>query len=63
MFSPEDVTFLNSVGCSAQELFDFVDDHLDWGEPDVETVLAVQEIRRDYLEQVWRENVQAILSL
>ena len=52
MFSPEEVTFLHSIGCSAQELFDFVDDHLDWGEPDIETVLAVQEIRKDYLVQV-----------
>jgi hypothetical protein len=45
MFSPEDVAFLASIGCTAQELFDFVDDCLDYGDFDYETVLAVTEIR------------------
>jgi hypothetical protein len=52
MFEPQDLAFLASIGCSAQELFDFIDDLLDWGEPDVETALAVQAIRRDYFIRV-----------
>jgi hypothetical protein len=52
MFSPEDVEFLRSIGCSAQELFDFVDDYLCDGEPDLEEVIAVQAIRRDYFLNV-----------
>lgn len=48
MFSTEDVKFLASIGCTAQELFDFVDDAERDGEPDFATVLAVQAIRRDY---------------
>lgn len=46
--APIDHPFLASIGCSAQELFDFVEDRLAVGEPDFETVLAVQAIRRDY---------------
>lgn len=46
--TPADHAFLASIGCTAQELFDFVDDGLALGEPDFETVLAVQAIRREY---------------
>jgi hypothetical protein len=52
MFSAEDVQFLATIGCTAQELFDFVDDSLGWGELDYETVLAVTEIRRRYFLEV-----------
>ena len=52
MFSVEDVEYLHSIGCSAQELFDFVDDYLSDGEPDLEEVIAVQAIRRDYFLNV-----------
>ncbi len=48
MFGADDVAFLAGIGCTAQELFDFVDDGLGDGEPDFATVLAVQAIRRDY---------------
>lgn len=52
MFSSEDSAFLASIGCTTQELFDFVDDLLDWGEPDLATVVEVQAIRRDYFQQI-----------
>ena len=52
MFSPEDVAFLAGIGCSTQELFDFVDDSLGYGDLDFETVLAVTEIRRRYFLEV-----------
>ncbi|MDA1276173.1 MAG: DUF5069 domain-containing protein [Verrucomicrobia bacterium] len=48
MFSAEDASFLKTIGCTAQELFDFVDDGQSCGEPDFESVLAVQAIRREY---------------
>lgn len=48
MFNAADIEFLASIGCSAQELFDFVDDFLVYGEPDAATALAVQRLRRDY---------------
>jgi hypothetical protein len=52
MFPPADVAFLASIGCTAQELFDFVDDSLNDGDLDYETTLAVTEIRRDYFLNV-----------
>lgn len=48
MFEPADVAFLATIGCSTQELFDFVDDSLDYDDVDFETVLAVTVIRREY---------------
>jgi hypothetical protein len=52
MFEPADVEFLASIGCTAQELFDFIDDSLDWDDLDYETVLAVTAIRRAYFLEV-----------
>ncbi len=52
MFSAADAAFLKSIGCSAQELFDFVDDSLGYGDFDFQTVLEVQRIRRDYFMDV-----------
>ena len=48
MFEARDVAFLASIGCTPQELFDFVDDALDYGDFDFEIVLAVTAIRREY---------------
>ena len=52
MFDLEDVKFLNSIGCTAQELFDFVDDLQRYGEPDYQTALEVAALRRDYFLNV-----------
>ena len=53
LFSEGDLAFLRSIGCNAQEMFDFIDDLARYGEPAFETVLLVQAVRRDYflLEQ------------
>ena len=45
---PADTAFLRESGCSVQELYDFIEDASDGGEPDFETVLEVQGIRRDW---------------
>lgn len=52
MFGPADTAFLATIGCSAQELFDFVDDGLNDGEPAFETVLLITAVRRDYFLRV-----------
>lgn len=54
MFEPKDVAFLACIGCTAQELFDFVDDSLRYDDLDFETVLAVSAIRREYFLNVMR---------
>jgi len=52
MFSVEDAAFLARIGCTTQELFDFVDDCLGDGDFDYDTVLAVTEIRYRYFVEV-----------
>ncbi|NBR86488.1 MAG: DUF5069 domain-containing protein [Proteobacteria bacterium] len=53
MFNAADRDFLAGIGCSTQELFDFVDDSLRYnGDPDYATSLAVTAIRRDYFLNV-----------
>ena len=51
MFSDDEENFLRSIGATPQEIFDFVEDWCDDGEPDPETVLAITSIRRDYFYQ------------
>ena len=48
MFEPADAAFLASIGCTAQELFDFVDDLATYGEPGVEETLRVTALRREH---------------
>ena len=48
-FNETERTFLASVGLTAHELFDFVDDHVRYdGDPDWEMTLLVNAVRRDY---------------
>ncbi|MXX11654.1 MAG: DUF5069 domain-containing protein [Nitrospira sp. SB0677_bin_15] len=44
----EALAFLDSIGTSAQELYDFVEDWVEDGEPDFETVAAITNVRRAY---------------
>ncbi|MFN0067826.1 MAG: DUF5069 domain-containing protein [Limisphaerales bacterium] len=52
MFDARDAAFLEGIGCTAQEMFDFVDDYLGYGEPGVDEALEIQALRRDYLVRV-----------
>lgn len=54
MFGREDAAFLATIGCTTQELFDFVDDELNYGDFDYATTLAVTAIRRDYFLNVMK---------
>jgi hypothetical protein len=48
MFSNEEKDFLRSIGATPQEIYDFVEDWCDDGEPDPDMVVAITQIRRDY---------------
>lgn len=48
MFTEKEEDFLRSLGATTQEVFDFAEDWCNDGEPDLETVLALTRIRRDY---------------
>ncbi len=52
MFSTRDQAFLGTLGCTAHELYDFVEDFCEDGDPDVSTVLAITGIRRRYFLEV-----------
>jgi len=52
MFDDADAAFLATLGCTRQELFDFVDDAQRYGEPDYPTALSVASLRRDYYLKV-----------
>ena len=54
MFEDADSAFLATIGCTTQELFDFVDDELRYGDFDFATTLAVTSIRRDYFLNVMK---------
>lgn len=54
LFPPTDVDFLATIGCSAQELFDFVEDYVRRGAPDYETALLITAERRDYFLNMQR---------
>ena len=48
LFSPKQKAFLATLGASAQEIFDFVEDHAGGGEPSFEVALLVTAVRREY---------------
>ena len=47
-YSDEDLAFLSSIGYKPRELFDFIEDLGDSGEPTRSTALLVAAVRRDY---------------
>lgn len=47
-YSEDDIEFLASIGYKPRELFDFVEDLGDAGEPTESTALLVASVRRDY---------------
>ena len=48
LFGDDEKAFLAAIGCTSQELFDFVEDFARWGEPSFEQILLVTAARRDY---------------
>ncbi|NNC89898.1 MAG: DUF5069 domain-containing protein [Akkermansiaceae bacterium] len=54
-YRPADLEFLRSIGYKPRELFDFVEDLADEGEPAESTALLVAAVRRDYFQVVQDE--------
>jgi hypothetical protein len=50
MFKKDEVTFLESIGCSALEMFDFCDDYVRWGDVVYEHVEELQSVRLDHFQ-------------
>ena len=47
-FSPEDKAWLAANGLTAQHLYDYAEDHNNYGEPGPDNALAIELVRRDY---------------
>ena len=52
IFETDDVDFLASLGCTRQELFDFVEDSINWGDVEYDQVEGVTALRRDHFVNV-----------
>ena len=48
MFEGEEPDFLESIGCSTQEMFDFCDDYVRWGDVIYEQVEELQAVRYEH---------------
>ena len=57
-YEPDDITFLQSIGCKPREMFDFVEDLVDEGTPSESTALLVTAVRRDYFLTVQKGDSQ-----
>ena len=53
-FDADEAAFLASIGHSAQEVYDFAEDRVNYGEPDCETFLLVAALRRHYFLNVMK---------
>lgn len=47
-FTAEEAAFLAANGITAQHLYDYAEDHHNYGEPGYDRALAIELIRRDY---------------
>lgn len=48
LLDADNVAFLKSIGGRAQDMFDYAEDAANHGEPDLETALMIEAVRRDY---------------
>jgi len=52
LFTDDEKKLLDFIGYTPQEMYDFAEDAVNYGEPDYETAVAIAEVRRDYFLQV-----------
>jgi len=50
MFETKDIKFLESIGCSTLEMFDFCDDYVRWGDVIYEHVEELQAVRLEHYQ-------------
>jgi hypothetical protein len=51
-FSAAELAFLTTNGLTGQNLYDYAEDHTNYGEPGWNTALAIELVRRDYFLNV-----------
>lgn len=60
-FDADELEFLDSIGHSAQEVYDFAEDRVSGGEPDCETFLMVAMLRRHYFHHHMKGQKSAVV--
>lgn len=55
-FTPEELEFLGSIGHTAQEVYDFAEDQVNYGEPAFEAFLLIASLRRYYFLHAMDKN-------
>lgn len=60
-FTTDETAFLAANGINAQHLYDYAEDHNNYGEPGFGNALAIELVRRDYFLNA--QNGQALVSL
>lgn len=58
-FTQDERDFINNIGIHSQEVFDFVEDFVDRGEPDFTTFAIIHDIRRNYFINVQKKKRSA----
>jgi hypothetical protein len=61
LFNSAESAWLNANGLTPQHLFDYAEDHNNYGEPGFEHALTIEAIRRDYFRNV--QGGQPLVSL
>lgn len=51
-FSENETRFLDSIGITPQEVYDFAEDFIDSGEPDFATFAMIHDLRKSYYDEV-----------
>ena len=64
LFTQAQATFLGSLGSTPQEIYDFVEDWCEYGEPSFVVALRITEVRAEYflLEQQLQRSQQVVSS-
>ncbi len=59
LVNSEEARFLASIGSTVQELYDFVEDWMEAGEPSFDVVLGITAVRREYFLKEQRGQLSA----
>ena len=59
--TPDELAFLSANGITAQHLFDYAEDHHNYGAPGPDNALAIECVRRDYFLNVQGSRALAVL--
>ena len=51
MFESAELAFMDSIGCTAQEMFDFCDDYVGWDDVIYEHIEALQAVRYEHFAE------------